>query len=314
MQPFKKEDYQSKVEQYYQQLQSELQTLEGSINSVISRHESGFVTAFTMHMRSVQSAMNELQKRTQEAENKLRRDKYISTLEQSLEGFKNEAFRLSQQCQQYKLEAEHSKAEAEAVMKDRCFLEKALKSSMREVKLLKGKCRSQSPIRLPIVAKKQAPSLPETPNGDNFKRVLAHYKHILNLERKDKRRLKTQKLEQWTSRSELEDLFLDCVEAVKRAKKFEAPITVMDHFEKRKLLELFVSNDKVISKVYDLMFPNPSSSSQTSVAFSPRSFSLVGDSSVLLSTARSSASGRRKNTTETKRTIVGGKLLINDKG
>eukprot|EP00359_Climacostomum_virens_P008160 CAMPEP_0204902154 /NCGR_PEP_ID=MMETSP1397-20131031/3497_1 /ASSEMBLY_ACC=CAM_ASM_000891 /TAXON_ID=49980 /ORGANISM="Climacostomum Climacostomum virens, Strain Stock W-24" /LENGTH=255 /DNA_ID=CAMNT_0052070611 /DNA_START=304 /DNA_END=1071 /DNA_ORIENTATION=+ len=252
--------------------------------------------------------MNELQKKTLEAESRLRRDEYIITLEKSLDWFKAEAFRLSQQCQHHMTEAEKYKAEAEATAKDRDFLMQTLKSSMREARILKDKCRSQSPIRLPNVIKKQATTSTETPKADNFNKILAHYQHILDLERKDKRRLKAQKVEIWTSRNELEEVFIDCIEEVKRTKNYyDTPVTVMDPLDKRRILELFIANEKVIHRVRELMFQN---SSATSIAFSPRSFSLKGDNSLVLSTARSSASGRRNK--KAQRVIVGGKLLISD--
>jgi hypothetical protein len=194
-------------------------------------------------------------------------------------------------------------------MKDRAFLEQALKTSMRETKRLKDKCTSQSPIRLPVVQKKQVQTATETDNSEQFKRTLAHYQHILDNERKNKRKLQAKQLEPWLQRSELEELFVSCVEEVRRTKLEDVLLTELRPKDKRRILERFVSSDRIVRMVSDQMFKSPTAS-QVSVGHSPRAFSLAGDQSINWSTSRSSVPSKRRGSA--KKAIVKGKLMVAD--
>lgn len=99
-------------------------------------------------------------------------------------------------------------------------------------------------------------------------------KVMLNQERKQHKDLVTEQTNYYTKRNQLEELFLDCVEEVRRDISRRKATSIglhndltktlkkagKEHFtatDKRKVLDLLLSNENVLLFLYEKIFPRP---------------------------------------------------------
>jgi len=298
---------------YYDKLTAKVSVLDTRIKDSLKKHEKDFLSAFKTHMFQVYQQLNELKKRTDEQELKMRRDEQLNKLQSALEWFREEAVKLGDTCQFYKKECDKWKAKAESLEDDRKFLEFQLKSAKKQIKELTGQSTHPSEVtpdplpttQLPDLSFSRLPTradLPQTSSASfliqlmqripphdqgfiqeverfmttqehKFHEALRHLQNTLDLERRRMKSANALKSSAIMEKSELEGLFLECVDEVRkevmrrRAKSIlrtkyplktagaQKPQENFTPNDKRKILELLISNEQVLVFLYEKLFP-----------------------------------------------------------
>ena len=305
----KEVDYEEKIKEYYKHIRGQVLRLDDHIDTVLQKHEQDFLNAFKCQMFGLHTQLKELKKKNEENELKLKRDDQINKLKKSLEFFQNEAIKLGESSQFFKKEAEKWKAKAESLEDDRKFLESQLKSTKRKIKLLQvetepirdseGSMKSSIFQTQDIINFKFTPS---TKSGEilndlihkhnfyldeflyeaekvfsdtetKFHDSVKHIKNCLENERKKNKQIATQQSSLLLAKSDMESLFLECVDEVKKEvnrRKVESLVhqkfrrlnstakesTGFTATDKRKILELLVSKEQVLVMLYEKIFPH----------------------------------------------------------
>lgn len=315
----KESNFQEKITEYYKSLRVHVDKLDMHIDSVLQRHEQDFLNAFKCQMFSLYGQLKELKKKNDENEIRLKRDEQINKLQKSLEWFREEAIKLGESTQLFKKEADKWKAKAESLQDDRNFLENQLKNVKRKMKLMMLDKKSDSdpesdlssqislkePINFPtsfVPSSKTGEIIQEYSQKHQgqvsfyyelerffheleikYNESIKHLKNTLDNERKKFKQVSAQQSSMFFVKSDLETLFLSCVEEVrkditrrkvqnytdqkysKRAKTShpeERPS--MTPSDKRKILELLISNEEVLIMLYEKLFPHRASQYGTS--------------------------------------------------
>lgn len=296
---------------YYDKLTAKVSVLDTRIKDSLKKHEKDFLSAFKTHMFQVYQQLNELKKRTDEQELKMKRDEQLNKLQSALEWFREEAVKLGDTCQFYKKECDKWKAKAESLEDDRKFLEFQLKSAKKQIKEFSGQIAPHDitpdplPAQFPDLSFPRLPTKVDLPNTSSasfliqlsqrvpphdqsflqeverfmtsqehkFHESLRHLQNTLDLERRRMKSANAFKSSAIMEKSELEGLFLECVDEVRkevmrrRAKsimrtkyplKSTGPQKPQDSFtpnDKRKILELLISNEQVLVFLYEKLFP-----------------------------------------------------------
>ena len=302
-------DTNDKIQEYYSQLKDQVARLDMHIDNVLQKHENDFLSAFKCQMFTLYTQLKELKKKSDENEMKLKRDEQLNKLQSSLDWFREEALQLGEKTHLYKKEAEKWKAQAETVEDDRRFLEEQLKSAKKRIKDLE---ESKKNISAEFSARSKSTSaqgrrfVPSTKGGlIIFELVQKHQgksaevyfeleKYIKNIEnrcedrlgklktdvKEEKKRILSTSVQHSTNyfeKSELEVLFLSCVDEVRKevikrrtqnlfAQKFQKRSPSpgrpdrnnLTSADKRKILELLVSNEKVLILIFEKLFPHKS--------------------------------------------------------
>lgn len=300
---------------YYDKLTAKVSVLDSKIKDSLKKHEKDFLSAFKTHMFQVYQQLNELKKRTDEQELKMKRDEQLNKLQAALEWFREEAVKLGDTCQFYKKECDKWKAKAESLEDDRKFLEFQLKSAKKQLKDVASSNPGKLdltpdplPSQFPDLSYSKLPSKPDLPNTSSaaflthltqrippqdqsflqeierfmtaqeqkFHESLRHLQKTLDLERRRMKSANAVKSSAFMEKSELEGIFLECVDEVRkevmrrRAKsimrtKYPLKTTSTGQNEKkqgnftpndkRKILELLISNEQVLVFLYEKLFP-----------------------------------------------------------
>ena len=309
----KETKFYEKILEYSKGLETHVSKLDSHIDSVLQRHEQDFLNAFKCQMFSLYGQLKELKKKNDENEIKLKRDEQINKLQKSLEWFREEAIKNGESTAMFKKEADKWKAKAESLQDDRNFLETQLKNAKRKMKLMmierKADSESDDSIKTSpresvelqatnfVSSSKTGEIIQEIrekhPDQASFLYQLEHFFHELEIkynesikhlkntlenERKKFKLFSAQQSSMFFVKSDLETLFLDCVEEVrkeisrrkikntveqkysKRAKTSN-PISreTMTPSDKRKILELLISNEQVLIMLYEKLFPHRAS-------------------------------------------------------
>ena len=300
---------------YYDKLTAKVSVLDTRIKDSLKKHEKDFLSAFKTHMFQVYQQLNELKKRTDEQELKMKRDEQLNKLQSALEWFREEAVKLGDTCQFYKKECDKWKAKAESLEDDRKFLEFQLKAAKKQIKDLNSQLnrdqdQSVDPAgstvhdvsfpQITIPAKLELPNTssanfllqlaqkvnPQDPQylaeverfmsnqEQKFHEALRHVQNTLDTERRKIKSANALKSSAIMEKSELEGLFLECVDEVRkevmrrRAKsimKTKYPLKTQSAVkerketftpnDKRKILELLIANEQVLVFLYEKLFP-----------------------------------------------------------
>lgn len=311
----KEADTNEKIQEYYSQLKEQVAKLDSHIDNVLQKHENDFLNAFKCQMFTLYTQLKELKKKSDENEMKLKRDEQLNKLQSSLDWFREEALQLGEKTQIYKKDAEKWKAKAESLEDDRRFLEEQLKVAKKRIKDLE---ESKKQISAEFSARSKSTSVqgkrfvPSTKGGLYiFDLIQKHQgksaevyfeieKYLKNFEERYEERmgrLKTEIKEEkkrilstsvqhssnYFEKSELEVLFLSCVDEVRKevikrrtqnlfaqkySKRSPSPgrldRNALTSADKRKVLELLVSNEKVLILIFEKLFPHKSLSHLTS--------------------------------------------------
>lgn len=285
---------------YYHQLTSQISHLQTQVKSSIQHHEKDFLSAFRTHMYQVYQQLNDLKNRTDQQEIQRQRDEHVNKLQHSVEWFRDEALQLGNSCKFYKKECEKWKAKAEMEEDERKCLEIQLKAAKMQIKSYNdaGNKEESAPIKLPAVHKSELPVSNAThfllqlssktgPSDPTFfleiekymsaqeqrcKEAIRHMQSTLDAERKRMKANSAVQSSVFLAKSDLEGLFLQCVEEVRREvlkrrtqavmsaryttkAHLKEPKTGFTAQDKRRILELLISNEQVLVFLYEKLFP-----------------------------------------------------------
>jgi hypothetical protein len=283
--------------------------LDKRVEGKLEANEQSFFVAYNNFMSGVLGQINELKQKADEEETKTRRDAKIQSLEKELDWFMNEALRLDELCKKYKKELDKWKGKAESLEDDRSFLENQIKTAKRNNKTLRGaveKAQTSAYSALvsadesarqlpPALPQQEAAPAPETQQmqaledqplsmelEQRYQVTVQRLKQQLDTEQRLVGKLRSVADRQFGNPSELEALFVDCVDKVKntilerrrataahqaqQAKRSAAAaaaaglqkeVTLQDFTvsDRRQVVELLMNSDKVLQFLYDKLFP-----------------------------------------------------------
>lgn len=301
-----------KIKEYYKLLRSQVSMLDTHIDTVLQKHEQDFLNAFKCQMFALYGQLKELKKKNDENEIRLKRDEQLNSLKKSLDWFREEAIKLGESNQFFKKEADKWKARAETLQDDRNFLENQLKKTKRKLKLLQLEKKEEERENGSLKSSNLANSFniqnfsPCSKTGEiiedlyskfnsqgsfffelekffndlevKYNDSIRHLKNSLEGEKKKIKQVTAQQSSTFFVKSDLENLFLECVEEVrkeisrrkaknlveqkyqKRSKTSQREERlVMTPSDKRKILELLISNEQVLILLYEKLFPHRAS-------------------------------------------------------
>lgn len=301
---------QERIIEYQNSIKNQILNLNTDIDSVLQRHEQDFLNAFKCQMYNLYTQIKELKKASNNTGVNLKHNEELQKVQKSLEWFKKEAVKLGETVEAYKEEIESWKKKSKELEADCKLYKSRLKSTKKKLKLLKITQEANAPNEQvlittvdpsppPISAKfasssksgeiisnllqqyrrsesqlfKELERVMEK-QAKHFSESTKHYQSIIANERKKLQNLSVMQSSVFMEKSDLENLFLDCVEEVKkeighrRAKslmfqKFplkskETPKEKGEMFspgDKRKIMELLISNEQVLIMLYEKLFP-----------------------------------------------------------
>ena len=246
-------------------------------------------------MYTVQKEMLTLKEKIADEELKRRRDEELRILETERDWFRNEALRLDKICKEYKRSMEIWKNKALTLQEDRKFMENQIlntkKQNMKMKEQLESRDNFSSVSNQNSFARsekevnyKQLSVSPIKPDHkSNEQRYLKTIKHLQNQLEAQKKTLQLQKsasANYLLEKGELEDFFIQCIEIVRKevvrrkqsnkriARSFsskslrnqkpkaeEVKLESFTHNDKKKVMELFVSSEEVLSQIQQKIFP-----------------------------------------------------------
>ena len=141
-----KSDFQSKydresllgVRDEYDSMKSLIGQLSSKLTSVSSHIEKEFLSAYRVHMLSVQEELRSLKNQVVDAEVALNDDEEVSKLEHEVTWFSDEATRLRNQSNSMKKDMQHVVGRIEALREQRQYLDEQLKTTMKRSKILEA--------------------------------------------------------------------------------------------------------------------------------------------------------------------------------
>jgi len=303
---------------HYADLQSLADELDSTVQSKLNKNEFAFFDAYKGFMQTVKKELTELKQKADEEETKNRRETKIQSLQKRLDWFMNEALRLDELCKRYKKELDKWKGKAEALKDDQEFLENQIKQAKRNNKTLRGSVeKAQTSAYSALVASdtgRQQGTSPPAPRPalqdsqqsapeeglhaledspavlskeleTRYQKTIQRLKQQLENEQRLVSKMRAVSDRQFDEPSELESLFIRCVEQVKseveerrgqqaeeqnsrkrrgsRKDHSEPPTGAMvsvstDDFtvmDRRRVVELLLNSREVLSFLHDKIFP-----------------------------------------------------------
>ena len=301
----KKLNYWDRAVEYNVMLHEKVDGLKDFINLILQKQEREFLKAAKSQISQLNYEIHTLKAEAQSRDHA----EELLRLRTTLDWIRDEAIKLETTCKRLKTDLARWKAKAASLEDDRNFLEKQLKDALKDRKLPEKLPKREEPqtTAFPPI-KKQAVdavkvTLPSTKSGqylasllltyapddpglfvelekhltaheEQWQQSIAHYQRTIS---KDKRRMQAMNTtfsSAVSTRSELEEVFFDCVKAVRlevqRRKEVQGHVRskstnsqVEAHAggkfsagDKKKVLELLVENEGVLTKVYEAMFPH----------------------------------------------------------
>jgi uncharacterized protein YukE len=258
MKPIHALSHAERAQVYHATIHQQIEDLGSKVEGVISSHEKDYMRAFQGHLYQVQKQMQQLKDLSSAEQDRRKRDKELNDLAASLDWHKQEAKRLEETLLYCKKDLAKWKSKAQAAEVDCSFLQDQLKKAKREVDMLRPRlempCMTPQPPPQPPVFKRVY-ELPA--RADKTKAIVQHYQRTLSQERRKMKKLNALTSRTLEQRSDLEDVFLDCVTEVRKTiSRRSVQGGHMTASDKRHILELLVSNDRVLTLVYESLFPN----------------------------------------------------------
>ena len=299
-----------RINDYNNSIRNHILNLNSDIDSVLQRHEQDFLNAFKCQMYNLYTQIKELKKAASNTGVNVKHNEELHKLQKSLEWYQQEAAKLGKTVEEYKQEIEIWKEKSNELETDCKFYKSRLKNAKRKLKMLKSQEQSKDDVQqtLITVVETHSPSpltkfVPESKSGEiisellkkynrketqlfkdieilmekqakSFAESAKHYQSIILNERKKMQNLSLMQSSVFLEKSDLENLFLDCVEEVKkeighrrakslRLQKFplknkNIPKEKGELFspgDKRKIMELLISNEQVLIMLYEKLFP-----------------------------------------------------------
>ena len=128
----------SKVQELHRQIGSVVGNLNEKISNVLKKQEEEFLAAYRAHMFNVQKELQALRAKLSDSEVKLNRDEKLRKLEEEKEWYRREALRLDHISTGNSKDMQYMKEKLAGVEDDRKWLEKQLKTCMKQNKFLRA--------------------------------------------------------------------------------------------------------------------------------------------------------------------------------
>lgn len=298
---------QDRIQEYHNAIKQQMFTLNQDLDSVLQRHEQDFLNAFKYQMYNLYSQIKELKKAASNTGVNQKHNEELRSMQKSMEKYKKEALKLSKKVEEQDKEIAELKGKKEELNSDCKLFKSKLKSAKRKLKLrsvekhyeqtlittvdtspLPPPCNKYTPYsksgkiiedllsrykRTDAELFRELESVMER-QSKHFEESTRHYKSIISNEKRKMLTFSVMHSSMFSEKSEMENLFLDCVEEVKkeighrrakslRSQKFPLkskliPNQKLEMFsaaDKRKILELLISNEQVLIMLYEKLFP-----------------------------------------------------------
>jgi len=125
----------------YDVLRDFINGLSTKLSSVSSNIEDEFLSAYRVHMLSVQQELRDLKIQVIKAEEAVNEDRQVATLEQEVTWFSDEALRLKNQTASMKKDMQHVVVRTKALREQREFLSEQLKSMLKRSRILEAELK-----------------------------------------------------------------------------------------------------------------------------------------------------------------------------
>ncbi len=330
------------INQLYGQLNNCIQALDKKVGDVLRKHESDFLNQYKKHMIEVQTKIRDLQEKANEDVIQEKRKQKIAALQEERDRLKTRAVQLDSSCKELKQSVDKWKNEAETLEDDRRFIEEQIAAARKQNQRLKDQLRfmqqaqdhqaedptpPETPGREGIPQEQQQMELKELLQAEGvqtteqeehsayfqqiehrYQETLQHLNNQLEAEKRNLKKLKASKANYVLEKGEFEDIFIDCVEEVKkdiltrRARAQELSLksskhmtravsekviplrdsqeVKLEHFtdpDRRKVMELFISHEKVLDFLHEKLFQRPDDESPSRSQLFAQSTTKVGE-------------------------------------
>lgn len=303
----------SRVYEEYAKLNDVVDQLGMKVSGVLAKQENEFLGAYRAHMYNVQRELQGLKAEVLEKENALTNNEQMQKLEEECKWYREESLRLDGLLGEAKKSEQFMKQKMAMLEDDRNWLAKQLKSAKKQNKLLRAEIELQlregidandkmfetrQPETRGMGETQNTSSLPQLPQAGGkrtgamfqsqsvsallptdtllLQKELRQMKIQRDSEKKIAQELRATITEEKTSRKELEEFFLDCIEDVKknierRRRKaalggkmtavqealLQKPIELHDFMaqDRKVVVESLLSRDEVLSILFDSLFP-----------------------------------------------------------
>mmetsp|Transcript_14643 Transcript_14643/g.30052 ORF Transcript_14643/g.30052 Transcript_14643/m.30052 type:complete len:362 (-) Transcript_14643:6-1091(-) len=332
----------SRVYEEYEKLNEVVDQLGMKVSGVLAKQENEFLGAYRAHMYNVQRELQGLKAEVVEKENALTNNEQMQKLEEECKWYREESLRLDGLLGEAKKSEQFMKQKMSMLEDDRNWLAKQLKSAKKQNKLLRAEIELQlregidandkmfetrQPETGGMSESHNTSSLPALPRpgskntGKMFQsqsasvllptdtlllqKELRQMKLQRDAEKKTAQELRASITEEKTSRKELEEFFLDCIEDVKKSIErrrrkvamggkmtavqealLQKPIELHDFMaqDRKVVVESLLSRDEVLSILFDSLFPaasvNTMSNNQPQVSDEDDLATLLGKTGV----------------------------------
>ena len=322
-----------RVEDLHGKVTHIVHNLSDKLGLVLKKQEKDFLAAYRAHMYNVQKELQNLRSKVDEAELAMKKDAKIVGLQKERNWFRKEALRLDSFSTNIKKDLKFMREKLLTIEEDRNWLEKQLKASKKQNKLLRAELEirlSSTPVHTPLDdPRAMSPMFPPTRGGgrqqsgrsatmtpsmgmgratkagktmhhSSSQQPKASEKMVLEMKdlKEETRMLKKQlkqaqneliklhsnAVEEQRERSALEELFLRCVDTVKRdverrkaepSTGFKGTRLKRDSYgglsqgpmsqpvklsqftapDRRRVIEELLGQDEVLAYLYDALFP-----------------------------------------------------------
>lgn len=146
----------------YLSLRDMIQGLSSKLTSVSTHIEEEFLSAYRVHMLSMQQELRDLKLQVVKAEDALNEDKQVATLEHEVTWFSDETMRLKNQAASMKKDMQHVVTRTQALREQRLFLDEQLKSTLKRSRILEAEIAEAT-------REQQQDSLQEGSGAQHFK-------------------------------------------------------------------------------------------------------------------------------------------------
>jgi len=302
----------NRILEYQAAINTQLTELDQDLDSVLTRHEQDFLNAFKIQLFKLYSQIKELKKAANTTDIYIKHQEEVANLHKIIEETKNNSYKLEQQVEEHKKEAAGFKSKIRDLEKECKTLQEKLKSVKRKMK--KNLMIEQKEVDEPCEKYEKVPDpkvkqfekidfVPSCKSGEtvlgilnaygkvdvnflkeieslmekqsrHFEEASKHLKTVILTERKKFQNYSVASTSFVSQKHDLESVFLDCVEEVKRevnhrrvqslnlqkypTKTLRMPKETGQFFtpgDKRKIIELLINNDKVLTMLYEALFP-----------------------------------------------------------
>ena len=335
-----------KVSEYTSKIKDFISKLDDNISVIVKGHENDFLSAYRTIMNQIQIQMSKLRHTSDEQTVMVKNDQAVRNLQASLAWYQNEAVKLSDACSRLQARYDRVRDKIKNFTLDNAYLEQQIKMLIRQNQTLKSNLTSETREKSLEAepGEEEAPlnsMLAKISNQYNVKNIglLKSLQRFFDRTQEQnrakidaidaeiegiKQKLKEISAEQsqmYLRRNESEELFLECVDerrkeiirkkakaySIKRAGTMKHKSVMIT--EREKLIESFVTNEEIISFLYDKLFPWKTERNDKEINFSmggsmgTKVYGQEGSNKKSQNSSRSSASSKQP-------IVVKGKLMI----